>query len=155
MLLRPGSFPCSWSVTCHCTGQCPRNDPSPGSSQLCPWAPLSTAALAPPASPFSFGGHFSKEIWLLLPLCSTKSRCIHLGASHLCTGRESIPLWQAEWEPSRCRACWSLGQPLLFCLVFLLLVPSPSFRWSPATPLALLTLGTLDLNWDLSRSWCF
>lgn len=38
MLLRPGSFPCSLSVNHHCTGQHPRNDPSPGGSQPHPWA---------------------------------------------------------------------------------------------------------------------
>lgn len=54
------SFPCSLSVSFQCTGQHPRNDPSAGGSQLHPWAPLSTAALIPPASPFE--GDFSKKI---------------------------------------------------------------------------------------------
>lgn len=60
---------------------------------------------------------------------------------------ESIPLWQSKWATCCCQVYWSLGQPLPFCL-FLLQVPSPPIHWSPATPLALLTLGTLELNWD-------
>lgn len=126
MLPRPGSFPGSLSVTHHCTGHHPRNDPTHRGSQVHPWALLSTVAFASPASPFSFGDYFSKEIWLLLPLWSDKARFIHLGTSHLCTRMESIPLWQAEWATFYCRVCWSLGKPLPFYLVFLLQVPSPS-----------------------------
>lgn len=94
MPLRPGSFPFSLSINHHCTRQCPRNDPSTRDSQLCPWGPLSVTALRSSAS--SFGGDFRKEIWLLLPLWSSKARCIQRGASHPRTGMQSIPVGQAE-----------------------------------------------------------
>lgn len=94
MPLRPGSFPFSLSINHHCTRQCPGNDPSTRDSQLCPWGPLSVTALRSSAS--SFAGDFRKEIWLLLPLWSSKARCIQRGASHPCTGMQSIPVGQAE-----------------------------------------------------------
>lgn len=80
VLLWCGPFPAVSQLSQHSW-----NDPSAGDSQLHPRAPLSTPA-------FPFQGDFSNKIWLFLPLWSTK--CIHLGASHLCAGMESIP---SEW----------------------------------------------------------
>lgn len=101
----------------------PRNDPTPG---LPSWAPLSTVAFAPPASPFSFGGDFGKEIWLLLPLWSAKTRCIHAAASHLRTGTESIPLWQAVGNVLLPECAGPLGSHFHFASSLLPQVPSPA-----------------------------
>lgn len=159
MLLRPGSFPFSLSINHHCTRQCPRNDPSARDSQLCPWGALSVTALRSSAS--SFGDDFRKEILLLLPLWSSKARCIQRGASHPRTGMQSIPVGQAEQAAFLLQAVLvpRAAASILPCPLASGSLPSHSLMSCNTTCVADtghfgLELGPVTL-FILSRSWCF